>query len=254
MKDFNTYKLNLSNAMKEKTFFLNKIDITEYDLIVDFGCGPGELLSIIARKLPQPNYIKLLGFDINQDMLREGRNLTKGLDITFTNKMSDIHSYLINKKKTLIIFSSVLHEIDEKNQKQIIGNIMTKFNTVVIRDMHHPLTNEPIEKRTRKRILAQVAPWQAEMFESRWGKIKDKKVLYRFFLMNEFVENFETEVDEDYFGVLWDEVSWYLDEKYLPIYEQNYTLPYRKEQVKKRFNYVMHDITHRKVIYMKNGK
>ena len=45
-----------------------------------------------------------------------------------------------------------------------------------------------------------------------------------------------------------------LDEKYLPIYEKNYTLPYRKEQVKKRFNYVMHDITHRKVIYMKNGK
>jgi hypothetical protein len=92
---------------------------------------------------------------------------------------------------------------------------------------------------------------QAKQFEKKWGKIVDKIGMYRFFLMNEFVENFETEVEEDYFSVLWSEIAWYLEEKYSAIYEQSYTLPYRKQQVKKRFNHVMHDITHRKVIYVR---
>ena len=118
--------------------------------------------------------------------------------------------------------------------------------------MKRPLNNEPISNVTRKRILKQVAPWQAKMFEERWGRIDNKEKMYRFFLMNEFVENFETEVEEDYFGVDWTGMTWiFEDSGFIPLVESSYTLPYRKQQVKRRFNHSMQDITHRRVVWVR---
>ena len=73
--------------------------------------------------------------------------------------------------------------------------------------------------------------------------------------MNEFVENFETEVEEDYFGVLWSEIVWALEDAgFTAVYSNAFTLPYRKQQVKRRFNHDMNDITHKKIIYTKRGQ
>ena len=250
MKDFNTYKLNLSKSMEEKLFFLNHININDYDLILDFGCGTGELLNIIAKHLEEGSKAKLIGYDSNASMLYYAIH-TCSPKIDFIDSLSNLDILLKHRKRTLIIFSSVLHEMNEFEQRKTLNSIMSQFTTIVIRDMKRPLNNEPISNMTRKRVLAQVAPWQAQIFESRWGKIRDKENLYRFFLMNEFVENFETEVEEDYFGVLWSDIAWRLEGTYNTLYERSYTLPYRKAQVKKRFNHVMHEITHRMVIYNK---
>ena len=77
--------------------------------------------------------------------------------------------------------------------------------------------------------------------------------MYRFFLMNEFVENFESEVEEDYFSVPWSEITWALEENGFKLVDGlSYTLPYRYQQVKKRFNHAMQDITHRRVVYVKS--
>lgn len=255
MKDFNTYKLNLKKSMEDKLFFLDKIDIHEYDLIVDFGCGTGELLRKIKRHHPIINGFKLIGYDTSEEMIKEASTVSLGLPILFTNEWKSIEDKLnsLQYSKSLIIFSSVLHEIEPKEQRKIIHNIMPLFDTVVIRDMKRPSNNEPISNNTRKRVLKQVGSWQAEMFEKKWGKIRDKENLYRFFLMNEFVENFESEVEEDYFSVLWSDIAWTLEENgFKPKYVESFTLPYRKEQVKKRFNHDMQDFTHRKAIYDKS--
>lgn len=252
MKDLNIYKLRLQQSMNDKLFFMDKIHMNSYDLIVDFGCGTGDLLKAIAGRLVNHKTI-LLGIDNNQEMLEYAEANVKPVwsNSQFVADLVDLDQYLAKSRHSMIIFSSVLHELDEYAQRRILNTVMTKFTTVVIRDMKRPLNNEPISNMTRKRVLAQVAPWQAQMFESRWGKIRDKENLYRFFLMNEFVENFETEVEEDYFGVLWSDITWRLEPHYKIVYENSFTLPYRKQQVKKRFNHVMHDITHRKVIYTK---
>lgn len=253
MKDFNTYKLNLSKSIEEKVFFMNHIDINEYDLILDFGCGTGELLNAIAQELHNDNTI-LIGYDINKEMLKVASRSVFGHPAEFISSLERLSEFMHDKVNTLIIFSSVLHEIDANNQMKIIKEVMPLFSTIVIRDMKRPLNNEPISNITRKRILNQVAPWQAQMFESRWGKIRDKETMYRFFLMNEFVENFETEVEEDYFGVLWSDIKWELESHhYYTIYERTYTLPYRKQQVKRRFNHVMHDITHGERIFQQSS-
>ena len=70
--------------------------------------------------------------------------------------------------------------------------------------------------------------------------------------MNEFTENYETEVNEDYFGVKWQEIDDALKYKFDVIFKRDYTLPYRQKQVKKLFNYDMTDFTHRTMIYKKH--
>lgn len=256
MRDFNTYKLNLSKSLEDKLFFLNCIDINEYDFVLDFGCGTGEVLRCIADTMKSTTTASLIGYDTNLEMLYYAISKTKHhyTNIQYVSDLENLDCLMKDKQKTLIIFNSVLHEVSEPSQRRIINLLMPRFTTVAIRDMKRPLNNEPISNRTRKRVLNQVAPWQAELFESRWGRIIDKERLYRFFLMNEFVENFESEVEEDYFGVLWSEISWSLESCYEAVYKQSFTLPYRKQQVKKRFNHIMHDITHRKVVYTKKEK
>lgn len=247
MKNFETYQQNLSKSLQEKLFFLSHIDISKYDLIVDFGCGNGALTKYLANITNST----LIGYDDSEQMIEFCKKEHKNIQIQFTNVWADIRKNLHHYKNKLIIFSSVLHENSENEQKMLIYTAMLNFDTVVIRDMRPPLNNEPISNATRKRVLKQVGSWQAELFETKWGKITDKNNLYRFFLMNEFVENFESELEEDYFGVIWGEIDTILTGFGYSKFSQNYTLQYRKKQVEKRFQHKMEDFTHRNVIYFK---
>lgn len=250
MKDLNGYILRLDNALKEKLFFVDKINLYEYDLIIDFGCATGTLLNEISL-IAKHAGVKLVGYDCSEDMLTRAKTLHPHL--LFTSSFDQLIMWMLHACKPLVIFSSVLHEIPVSNDSawKDIYEVMQHAHTVVVRDMKRPSNNEPISNITRKRVLSQVAPWQAEMFESKWGKIADKENLYRFFLMNEFVDNFETEVEEDYFNVPWSEIAWKLEVTHNTLYERSYVLPYRKAQVKKRFNHVLNDITHREIILQK---
>lgn len=257
MKDFNIYNLRMASAMNDKLFFLQHINLREYDLIVDFGCATGSLINQLIPCTSKDKKVQIVGFDINEEMLAHARRSVYGegerFEVDFCSDLESVNWHLEQPhQKTMIIFSSVLHEVPVYEQLKLIS-LMKKFTTVVIRDMKRPLNNEPVSNRTRKRVLAQVAPWQAQMFESYWGKIDDKEKLYRFFLMNEFVENFETEVEEDYFSVIWSEIVWSLEDEFDIVYESSFTLPYRKQQVKKRFDHVMKDITHKKLILTKKS-
>lgn len=253
MRNFNEYQLNLEKSLKQKLFFLDKINIAEYDLIVDYGCGTGIVLNEIKKRTDKlGTNPTLIGYDYNYEMITVCKK--KYEDILFTYKQDQIRCNLGNYKKKLIIFSSVLHEMKDNEQLEAIEFIMPLFDTVVIRDMKRPINNEPISNITRKRILNKVPKWQAKQFENKWGKIVDKIGMYRFFLMNEFLDNFDTEVEEDYFGVMWSHLEWTLDENnFKMLYGLSYTLPYRKKQVQKVFRHNMNDITHREAIYTKEN-
>ena len=254
MKDLNRYALGLHKAMEEKLFFLDHIDLHDYEFIIDFGCGTGELLRRLKPHVDLHTQ-RLFGFDTNVEMIKYASQYITDpfacIDyLTDIDHVRSLIGHLEGRK--LIIFSSVFHEMTPEQQK-VAMDLMVLCDAVVIRDMKRPLNNEPISNVTRNRIISQVAPWQADLFESRWGKINDKEKMYRFFLMNEFVENFESEVEEDYFSVPWSEIAWALEENGFELVDGlSYTLPYRYQQVKKRFNHAMQDITHRRVVYVKS--
>lgn len=245
--DFQKYTERLEASIKEKLFFINQVELESYDFILDFGSGTGLLLNEVVSKIKKTDGKMFCGYDKNKEMINIARDrYSKTGLLCFTDNFEHIEETIKASNRTLIIFSSVLHEVDEEDFDFIL-HVMRMFDTIVLRDMKRPTNNEPISNNTRKRILKEVPKWQADLFEKKWGKIRDKENLYRFFLMNEFVENFESEVQEDYFSVPWAIINWEL-QNYLTTYCRSYTLRYRKAQVLKRFNHNMKDITHCEMI------
>lgn len=268
MKDLNTYILNLEKGIKDKLFFLKEIDLSEYDLIVDYGCADGKLIRRIDAYIRTHEfnpYVSLIGYDTNLEMIRLAKEISHHCDgdgnISFTNDWN----HLINVKnklkekgfhkgKALIIFSSVLHEIGKENHKKVI-NQMRKFDTIVIRDMKAPeKDSEPIDTtRTRRKIASRVPKYMIKEFEKVWGKIDNKRAMYHFFLKYTYVENWDTELLEDYFSAPWSEIHHELvfSEEYEIVYENSYTLEYKRKMVKKDFDHLMRSSTHKKLILTK---
>ena len=49
MKDINSYIQLMQHALGEKLFFINYLNLDDYDNIVDFGCANGVLLQSIYK-------------------------------------------------------------------------------------------------------------------------------------------------------------------------------------------------------------
>lgn len=45
------YCESMAKSLEDKLFFLNEIDINDYDYIVDFGCADGRILEVLDEKL-----------------------------------------------------------------------------------------------------------------------------------------------------------------------------------------------------------
>ena len=247
MRNLNSYIRKLEKGMEDKLFFLKYIDISEYSLIVEFGCANGRLLRRI-EPVVHLDETKLVGFDINEEILDIAKNISK--EMTFTSNWDEVLEMLkVTPKKSLIIFSSVWHEIDKKYNETLFEE-MKKFTTIVIRDMKAPVQSaEPIDEPTRERIAKRVPEWQFKEFENKWGRIDNKEKLYRFLLMYTYLDNWDNEINEDYFSTPWAEIDWNLEEEYDKVYSSSYTLEYKKEQIEKYFQHTMKDITHHQVVY-----
>lgn len=112
MKNLNGYIKKLEKGMEDKLFFLRHIDMNEYSLVVEFGCANGRLLRRI-ESVTDKNITKLVGFDINEEIIMIAKNISP--EITFTSKWDEVLTLLKHThKKSLIIFSSVWHEISPR--------------------------------------------------------------------------------------------------------------------------------------------
>ena len=75
MKDLNGYIKKLEKGMEDKLYFLKHIDITEYSLIVEFGCANGRLLRRI-EPVTDKSYTTLVGYDINDDIIDIAKHIS----------------------------------------------------------------------------------------------------------------------------------------------------------------------------------
>ena len=103
----------ISNYLKK-----NNINLSRNDLIVDLGCGPGNISEKLSERWPEVN---VLGIDGSQEMIREAEsrvfkseNIDKYRNLNYVcSDIREIHSHEIFSKKeiTLLVSNSFIHHI-----------------------------------------------------------------------------------------------------------------------------------------------
>ena len=129
MKNFNEYVNKMEKSMKDKLFFIDKIDLNKYDAVVDFGCANGKMIENLSKIFKTT----LIGYDKSEQMIFEAKNISYDTSCIFTSSLNELFS-MLKDKNYAIIFSSVLHEVSDDDMNNII-KLMTKSKAVIIRDM-----------------------------------------------------------------------------------------------------------------------
>ena len=239
-RNYNTYLSGMERGNAEKLFFLNKIDLNDFDTVIDFGCGGGDVIHAVAECDPRRR-LALIAIDQDEYMLKIAKQKTP--DLICLNELSRT---LINEK-TLIIFNSVLHEVENYwvTLKDILNNTGA---TVVVRDMRFGRKDNPlIDKNDLANLVFAANNIHLSDFIRKYG-MRQQKDLYHFLLKYSYVDNWELEVTENYFSFDWDD----LISMGNVLYENNYVLEFKKQQVKNHFNIDLTIPTHCQLILKLN--
>ena len=154
-------------------------------------------------------------------------------------------------KKSLIIFSSVLHEYDWENFKPFF----ILFDTIVMRDMQSPEKSwYKVPESTRALVTKDFPGELLAKLERKYGYINDLERLYKYFLMYRYADNFDHELQEDYFSIIWENLKEWLTYDYVfhVLYEKDYILPFIKQDIETKFGYELKYPTHKQIIFVKD--
>ena len=243
MKDLDGYLEKMEKSILDKLFFTDKIDLCDFDLIVDFGCADGTFLKNLCKIYPNKNCI---GFDISKEMIKKAKSNCNN-NILFTQDLNEFNKAL-NNKKYAIVFSSVLHELDAKSF-EVALNLMKNSGAVIIRDMFFDKTKNDNIKHLS--IIKQKDKYVDE-FENKYGKIDNLLNLYHYFLKYTYTNNWDTELNENYFGIDYEKILNALkNSNFDVIYDEKFTLLYKKQEIFDNFGYNLDLPTHRKLIFKK---
>lgn len=227
MNNYEGYLKGMEKSMQEKLFFLEHLDLNAFDLIVDFGCASGDLIERLRVVTTTP----IIGVERDHYM----QNILNQRNIQWEPNINKLTN--LKNKKVLVIFSSVLHEVGECFNE--ISKWLLKVKPiVVIRDMMPP-TERSLTKDEMK-----LSSFNKEAYEKVWGKIKTSWNLYHYLLKYTYVDNWDTEVLENYFSVPWD---WFFEHGTTE-YRRDHILQYKKDKVLKDFGYQLTEPTHRQLI------
>lgn len=253
MNDLNGYVKRMGYALEEKMFFKNLIDLNEYDLIVDFGCATGDLV----RRIKSGGYRgSIVGYDLSEEMIELAKKQGQSSRTLFTTSIEQVELLLLGSVKTAVIFSSVLHEIEDKHD---VFNFMKCFDTVIVRDMYffdENYTFDPLPRGLLRDIRRKVSRKLFKSYENEWGRLThENKNFYHFLLKYTYVDNWESEVKEDYFSADLDTLidlltrDLTLESSFEVVHDRCFTLPFKKKQVYEHFGFVMTLGTHRELIF-----
>lgn len=227
MRNYNTYLKGMEKGNKEKLFFLDHLNLNDFDTIIDFGCGKGDILKECGLLCNA----KLIGIDLD-DYMREIalKNVSSAcpnhqieMRITLTQEMLN--------EKTLVIFNSVLHEV-EYYASVLVKLLKGTGCTIVVRDMYfnkneiYPLPQEWLAK-----LVKYSQPKLLADFIEKYGMDTTKHMVH-YLLKYTYVDNWQLELNENYFSFNYNLLHNIIT-KY--IYEKRYALDYKVKQIKKDF-------------------
>lgn len=255
ISDVNLYNQRMEASMVDKLFFIKKF---KFDSIVDFGCADGILLQKISDI---SNDIKLFGYEIDPVELEISQIKLK--DKAFiTNNWDEIVANIKNDSDPTLCLSSVIHEVysytnDVEDLDRFWNERVFKgdFKYIVIRDM---ITSDIIDEENNfendvKKIKNKFDTSYINSFEKVWGKLENSyKQMTHFLLKYKYTNNWQREVNENYFPMNVSELKSKIPSNYSIIYERNFILPYILEQVRQDFNIELKHNTHLKMILKRN--
>lgn len=252
IKNIQSYIDGMGTSYQDKLFFLKKI---KPDVIVDFGCANGLILSKINE---YNSKIKLIGYDLDKSMLSSAKSNLPS-DAILTDNWEIIKEELTKYKSPALILSSVIHEVYSYSssmtvkkfwQNQVFGG---DFKWICIRDMIPSVSMNKKEKiefeDDVKKVREKSDPKYLRSFEDRWGKIDEHyRRFIHYLLKYKYVDNWKREVNENYLPVSLETVKKKIPNTYRISYIDSFILPYLHDQVKKDFDVDIDHTTHTKII------
>lgn len=245
------YNNDMAKSLGDKIFFLGYIKEEDIKAIVDFGCADGTLLKAM------PETWAKIGVDNNPEM----RSICLKNDIVTVENLDGINP----KVPSLLNMSSVIHEVYSYLSDKEIAHFWDRvfaagFEYISIRDMM--LSENTV--RPADAIAADIFYTNgkfnneyANSFFEEWGINPyleiDQADLLHYLLKYKYTDNWARENAECYIPISIEQLKALIPDTYEIVYEEEYVLPFLKEQVKKDFGYEIKDNTHIKLLLKKKG-
>lgn len=239
ISDTHSYIENMGLSSEDKLFFINMINP---DVIVDFGCADGTILSKIREVKPN---VRLIGYDIDKEMISKAKSKFKD-DTVITDKWSEVVNIISKYKTPTLVLSSVIHEVYSYSTTKVVKKFWDNqvfggnFKYICIRDMipsvemdRHAFKGNDFMSDVKK-VREKANQYYLESFESIWGSISDSyRTLIHFLLKYKYTNNWDREVNENYVPITLETLYKKIPSNYRVSYQKNYILPHLAEQVRK---------------------
>ena len=253
IKDMEGYVAKMDITIPDKLFWVPRVTHPVSQLI-DIGCASGTLLKAFHNISPAT---ELIGIEESPEMIK---HIYEGFDkgevpfIMVHQSMDELMNEC--KPGAVLNLSSVLHEVYSYKDKVYIENFWNQINRlqpeyITIRDMI-PDNYDPGYMVEHNRTLIMDSPYaeQLKQFEKRWGCVNDKNKLSHFLLKYRYQENWERELNENYYACSYGDILEHLFENYICIYITAFALPWTVKCAKEDFGItVFPGNTHQKIIY-----
>lgn len=257
--DLTGYTEKMRKGFLEKTFFLEKIPATVY---LDYGCADGSMIEFMFKLFPEYHYF---GYDTDPHMIA----LAKKKNIpwaTFSDNIYDLMEAIKKidgKPKTAVVCSSLIHEVYsyEKARAPDFWRMLWWFDYVCIRDMMvtkeaetKPVSLENVWKIAKHYmyhddLIFEDDTYILKTYQEKWGDITTAKNMVHFLLKYRYKNNWQRELNENYFWMNYEEFIKFVSGTYYNItYMNHYTLPFLKSKVKQDFDIDLDEKTHIQVI------
>ena len=250
--DLNMYNTDMEKSMKDKIFFLDHIRVSDIDAIVDFGCANGALLDVMPKEWAK------CGVDNNPDM----QKICKEKSYSIYDSLDKVKNL---QPRTLLNMSSVIHEVYSYLSPEEITHFWDKvfdgsYEYITIRDMMlSENTARPADAivedifYTNGKFNNKYANLYYEKWIHPYPEIYQADLLH-YFLKYRYTDNWARENAECYVPISVEQLKALIPANYEIVYEEEYILPFLKNQVKLDFEYEIKDNTHIKLLLKKKGE
>lgn len=245
----------LNQSLEDKLWFQEFFRLPIFNrntVVYDYGCGNGNIIKALAPFYPD---VEFIGIDSNPKMIKIANKENTLENVSFYDAGIPIRE----DKQKILIMSSVFHEIfTYDNFSEFYKDIIDRFKPdyIFFRDMaltesaYRFSNNADIERILIKYIKNRK---QLNDFEKNFGCIYTQNNLIHFLLKYRFKENWDREVKENYFPILFEDIP-SLFKDYNVIYKKHYILPFIKDKIMEDFQIELNDNTHCNYIFKrKNG-